>query len=50
MFRYDESKICHYALKFLLAIMFKQTGFKSKMDQDRLLLDKRCPGDVEVIN
>ena len=50
MLRYDESKTCHYALKFLLAMVFKQTGFKIKMDQDRLLLGKRCPGDVEVIN
>ena len=50
VFRYDKSKTYHYAPKFLLVMVFMQTGFKSKMDQGRGLLDKRCPGDVEVKN
>ena len=50
MFWYNESKLCHDALKFLLARVFKQTGFKSKMEHGGGLLDKRCAGDVEVEN
>ena len=42
--------LCHDSLKFLLVRVFKQTGFKSKMEHGGGLLDKRCPGNVEVEN
>ena len=50
MFRYNESKLCHDALKFLLERIFKQTRFKSKMEHGGGLLDKRYSGDVKVEN